>query len=79
MLGIEGQKRSMTARRPDSAPSYRGSPGPGQYTPSRSFSAKQLPKYSIGREERDGTLGNRHLLGTPAPNNYNPTLATLSR
>lgn len=38
-----------------------------------------MPKYSIGNEQRDGTLGNRHLLGTPAPNVYNPSKVTLTR
>lgn len=50
VVGFDGPARSMTARRPMSAGSFRDSPGPGQYTPSRNFSAKVLPKYSIGRE-----------------------------
>lgn len=33
IVGVEGQKRSLSARRPESAPSYRSSPGPGAYTP----------------------------------------------
>ncbi len=33
VIGVEGQKRSLTARRPDSAPSFKSNPGPGQYTP----------------------------------------------
>jgi hypothetical protein len=32
-----------------------------------------MPKYSIGNESRDGTLGKKHLLGMPAPNMYNPS------
>jgi hypothetical protein len=79
VVGVESQKRTMSARRPQSAGSYLSNPGPGQYTPTRSFSARQMPKYSIGRESRDGGLGLKHMRYTPAPNQYNPSGTTLTR
>ena len=48
VVGREGSKRSMLGRRPESAPSTRGAPGPGAYSPSRQFSARQSARYSIG-------------------------------
>lgn len=66
-MGNDGPKRSMTARRPMSADSYR-TPGPGQYTPKKSAVAREMPKFSIGHESRDGGLGLKHMKYTPAPN-----------
>lgn len=50
-----------------SADSYR-TPGPGQYTPKKSAVAREMPKFSIGHESRDGGLGLKHMKYTPAPN-----------
>jgi Sperm-tail PG-rich repeat len=59
----------MTARRPLSADS-RNSPGPGQYTPIKDTVARKMPQFSIGHEQRDGSLGLNHMKHTPAPNMY---------
>jgi hypothetical protein len=40
---------------------------------------KQVPKYSIGTAKRDGDLGLKHVKYTPAPNQYIPTGATLTK
>jgi len=46
IVGKEGQRRSLIGSRPSSAGPM--SPGPANYSPSRNFSAKTLPSYSIG-------------------------------
>ena len=79
VVGKEGSKRSMLGRRPESAPATRRGPGPGAYSPQRETSAKRVPHYSIGTSQRDATLGQKHRLGTPAPNHYSPSKATLLR
>ena len=79
MVGVEGSKKTMAGRRPDSAPAARSSPGPGAYTPKREFSAKKMPEFSIGRESRDGSLGLKHQRYTPAPGMYSPSHATLKK
>jgi len=60
VVGKDGPSKTMSSRRPESARSFLNSPGPGQYTPRREFSAKKSPQFSIGNQKRGGDLGLKH-------------------
>jgi hypothetical protein len=77
-VGFDGQKRSLTSRRPESAPSFRNCPGPGSYTPNRNSSSKVMPLFSIGNGQR-GKLGLNSNKSVPGPGVYSPNLATLKK
>lgn len=79
IIGRDGPSKTMISRRPESARSFLSNPGPGQYTPKREFSAKRVPKYSIGTSQRDGSLGLKHTRGNPGPDMYSPSKTTLKR
>ncbi len=75
VVGNEGPKRSLAGRfKVDLTAKELGyKPGPGQYSPNASFSAKASPNYRIGSSLREKYyLQDKFKHELPPPNIYNP-------
>jgi hypothetical protein len=75
VIGNEGPKRSLAGRfKIDmTAKELSQKPGPGAYTPSVNYSAKQSPAFKVGTSTREKYyLKDKFKYELPPPNIYNP-------